>query len=308
MEIMKAVMYKKYGAPHVLQMQEIKKPVPKAGEVLIKIYATSVSAGDWRMRKADPFPARLFNGLLRPKKIQILGFELAGVVEVVGSGVTTFHKGDEVFAFTGLGFGGYAQYICLPEKGDQKLGIVSHKPPGMSFAEAAVVPVGGITALSFLKNRGALRVGQKVMIYGASGSVGTFAVQIAKAMGAQVIGVCSGRNIELVSSLGADEVIDYTTTDLTLLQERYDIIFDTVGKISKRTVKHLLSPGGRFLSSWNTVPFEPSILEELKAYIETGKIRAVIDKTYPLADVAEVHHYVQQFHKRGNVSITVVDV
>lgn len=306
METMKAVVYTRYGGPDVLQMQEIAKPVPKEGEILIKIYATSVTAGDWRMRKADPFLARLFNGLFRPRKVPVLGFEVAGVVEAVGSAVTTFAVGDAVFAFAGVRFGGYAEYICLPEKGDAKRGIVCRKPQAMSFAEAAVVPVGAITALSFLRSAG-VTSGQKVLIYGASGSVGTFSVQIAKALGAEVTGVCSGRNYELVRSLGATEVIDYTTTDLQTVEGNYDVIFDTVGKVGKRRLKHLLAPRGRFLSSWQSIPFTADIMHELKAYIEAGKLRSVIDKTYPLAEVAEAHAYVQQFHKRGNVSIKVND-
>ena len=243
---MKAVIYKKYGTPEVLELTQVNKPTPKANEVLIKIHSTTVSAGDWRMRKADPFLARLFNGLFKPKKVNILGFELSGVIEEVGATVQSFKNGDAVFAHCGLRFGGYAEYTCLPVND-----LIAIKPSNMTFEEAATVPVGGLTALRFLKQAG-IKKADSVLIYGASGSVGTFAVQIARAFGAEVTAVCSSSNIKMVEQLGAHATIDYTQTDFTKIDKRFDIIFDAVGKTSKSKCRHLLNIGGKYVSVTGT--------------------------------------------------------
>jgi NADPH:quinone reductase-like Zn-dependent oxidoreductase len=324
---MKAVIYHEYGAPAVLQLEEVEKPVPQDNEVLIAIHATSVSAVDSIFRKGKELSARFYTGLMRPTK-RVLGSEFAGVVAAAGKDADHFQVGDAVFGTTAA-FGAYAEYICLPEEG-----ALAAKPTNLGFAEAAAVPGGALTALPFLRDTANIRRGQKVLINGASGSVGTYAVQLAKYFGAEVTGVCSSANVELVKSLGADKVIDYTKQDFTQNGERYDIIFDTAAKSSFSQCKDSLAQGGIFLA----VKLSPGILWQmvwtsrfgskraklaltglrppsaqaqdlrfLKALVEDGTIRPVVDKCYPLAQIVEAHRYVDTGHKKGNVVITVAE-
>ncbi len=302
---MRAAVYDAYGPPDVVRIRDVDKPVPGAGQILVKVHATTVSAGDWRMRRPSPFLARLYNGLLRPKRVKILGFELAGRVEAVGPGVSRFAIGDDVFAFTGFGFGAHAEYRRLPEKARAaRHGQVAPKPATMSYEEAAAVPLGGLTAHAFLRDAGVER-GHAVLVYGASGSVGTYAVQLARRLGARTTGVCSGANLELVRSLGADAVIDYTQEDFTEGGETYDVVFDAVGKLSSRSAKRALVKGGVFRSVTSYAKIEPDDLDRLRDLIDAGELRAVIDRRYDLADIARAHDYVESGRKRGNVVIQV---
>jgi NADPH:quinone reductase-like Zn-dependent oxidoreductase len=312
---MKAIICTKYGPPEVLQLKEVEKPIPKDNEVLIKIHAASVTISDCIVRSGKVnillwLPMRIFVGFKRPRK-SILGLELAGEVEEIGKNVKRFKKGDQVYAFTGKLFGAYAEYTCLPEDGLCMPAdcIMELKPSNVTYEEAASAPSRGTLALYFLKN-GNIRSGQKILIYGASGGVGTFAVQIARHFGAKVTGVCSTTNVELVKSLGADNVIDYTKGNFTNKGELYDLVFDAVGKRKssklKLECKKALTPNGKYISVDDGTPrINIDYLILLKELIETGKIKPVIDKYYPLEQIAEAHRYVDKGHKKGNVIITV---
>lgn len=322
---MKAIVASQYGSPAVLQLKEVAKPAPKDNEILIRIHATTVNAGDSRMRSFTVprvlwLPARITLGFSKPKQ-PIYGMELAGEVEAIGKNVTKFKPGDQVFASTLTHkFGAHAEYKCLPEDG-----IVAIKPKNIGYEQATTLPIGANTALHFLK-AGHIQPGQKVLVYGASGTVGTFAVQLAKLFGAEVTGVCSTRNVALVKSLGADHVIDYTCEDFTKNGQTYDIVFDTVGKTTFSQCKGVLKPNSYYLNTaiallglqelWaaatsgkkivgGTAPSSAEALTILAGYVAAGQLRPVIDRCYPLEQVAEAHRYVDRGHKQGSVVITV---
>ncbi|MGJ5816264.1 NAD(P)-dependent alcohol dehydrogenase [Paludibaculum fermentans] len=324
---MKAAVYSRYGPPDVIHIEEVDRPIPRDNEVLVHIHAATVSAADWRMRKADPFLIRFMNGLRRPKKTIILGMEFSGTVAAIGRAVTLFAPGDKVFGGTGFQFGAHAEYVCLPEGG-----TLAAKPENITMEEAAGVLFGGFSALHFLR-KGNIQAGQNVLIYGASGSVGTFAVQLAVHFGARVTGVCSSANMELVRSLGAAHVLDYTREDFSSAGPVYDMVFDAVGYSGfERSLRALKRGGyyvrvggsgkllamlrGAFQSMWTSITGAAKVVggvaagsrEDqlfLKGLIESGKLRTVIDRCYPLAEIAEAHRYVEAGHKKGQVIILI---
>ncbi len=304
---MKAAVYTSYGSPSVLKVTEIEKPIPKANELLVKIHAATVTAGDIRLRASDfpPLfwlPARLMFGLFKPKK-KILGHEFAGVVEAVGEKVSKFTIGDEIFGTTTmLSTGSYAEYVCVPEA--WKSGVVAKKPKNLSFEESAALPVGAMTALYLLK-KAKMDRSKEVLIYGASGSVGSYAVQLAHHLGKSVTGVCSTSNIDMVKSLSADEVIDYKKQDYTTRSQDFDIVFDAVGKTSKTVAKRILKNSGVFVSVNMLTSEKIEDLLEIKQTAEAEKLKPYIDKTYSLEQIVEAHKYVDSGRKRGNVVIKI---
>ncbi|MGB5171539.1 NAD(P)-dependent alcohol dehydrogenase [Eudoraea sp.] len=323
---MKAVVCTQYGPPEVLNIVEIEKPVPKDNEVLVKVHATTVSAADYRVRSFNVppsfwLPARLALGLRKPRK-SVLGMELSGEIEAVGKDIKTFKKGDKIFAATLQTFGGYAEYICLAEDGP-----IAIKPSGLSYEEAAAVPIGARTAFHYLKTIAEIKLEKRVLIYGASGSVGTYAVQLAKYFGAEVTGVCSTTNLEMVKSLGADKVIDYSKSDFTKAFETYDIIFITVDKCPFEVCKQALRRNGTYLNIGRPLPSlqmiwasitsgikvvvgknAPETAEALffmKSIIGQGKLKPVIDRIFSIDQIVEAHRYADKGHKKGNVVISV---
>ena len=300
---MKAIISQKSGSPDVLEYREVEIPIPKDRELIIKIHASTVTRGDVVLRKMPRIILAPLGLLFGFKAKNIPGTEFSGEVEQTGSNVSRFRAGDHVVGTTtGLKHGGNAEYVCIPEKWKQ--GVVERKPPSLSFEEAAAMPVGSMTALYLLKKAG-IENGQKVLVYGASGSVGTFAVQIAKFFGTEVTGVCSTKNTELVRSLGADFIIDYIKDDFTAGSVSYDLIFDAVGKISKSTVSNILTANGSFISVKSPTHEDTEALSFLLDLAEKGILKPVIDKTYPLEQTAEAHRYVEGGHKKGNVAILV---
>jgi NADPH:quinone reductase-like Zn-dependent oxidoreductase len=325
---MKAVVLTRHGSPDGLQLKEVEKPALKDNEVLVKVHATSVTAGDTELRGLKfPFwlwlPIRIYTGLVSRGKM-ILGQELSGRIEAFGPAVQQFKQGDSIFAATGFGFGGYAEYVALPAEGGE--GVIALKPQNMSYEEAAVVPVAGLEALHFLKNAH-IQAGEKVLIYGAGGSIGSFGVQLAKHYGAEVTGLDSSAKLDMLRSIGADHVIDYTREDFSRSGKSYDVIFDVIGKSPFARSVSVLKPNGRYLianpklsqilrrrwvSQSTGVQFvlgpasrKPEDLKQLKDLIEAGTIKAVIDRAYPLEQAAEAHRYVETGRKQGNVVITV---
>ncbi|MFT5195530.1 MAG: 2-desacetyl-2-hydroxyethyl bacteriochlorophyllide A dehydrogenase [Candidatus Promineifilaceae bacterium] len=328
---MKAIVWTKYGSPDGLQLRDVAKPSPKGDEVLVKIHATTVTAGDSELRRLKlplmlSFPMRLYVGLRRPTRITILGQELAGEVEEVGEDVKFFKKGDSVFGTTGFGFSAYAEYICLHEEPNAMQGALAIKPANMNYEEAATVPTAGFEALHFLRQAN-IQQGQKVLIFGAGGSIGSFSVQLAKYFGAHVTAVDSSRKLDMLRSIGADEVVDYTQEDFTQNGQAYDVIIDVVGKRSfSRRLKSLKQDGVYFLANaglshviikiWSSITSRKKVvigsssqktedLIFLKGLIEAGKIKSVIDRCYRLEHMAKAHRYVETGDKIGNVAITV---
>jgi NADPH:quinone reductase-like Zn-dependent oxidoreductase len=317
---MKAIVYTEYGSPDVLQFKDVEKPAPRDNEVLVKVHAASANPADWHLMRAEPFLARLANGLLKPKNKK-LGADVAGQVEAVGSNVTQLQVGDDVFGEMALNeLGSFAEYVCAPEV------LMALKPARMTFEQAAAVPLAAFTALQGLRDKGQIQPGQKVLINGASGGVGTFAVQIAKSFGTEVTGVCSTRNLDMVRSIGADHVIDYTQADFTQTGQRYDLIFDAVGNRSvsdyKRALSHngicsvagftslsrlfqIMLLGGKKVGMMKTAKANKEDLVFIKELLEAGKVVPVIDRCYPLAETAEAIRYLETGHARGKVVITI---
>jgi NADPH:quinone reductase-like Zn-dependent oxidoreductase len=317
---MKAIDYTEYGPPEVLQLMEVERPTPGDNAVLVKIYASSVNPADWHLMRAEPFLARLENGLRKPKNTK-LGADVAGRVEEVGRNVTQFQVGNDVFGCMPLNeLGGFAEYVCAHED------TLALKPAGLTFEQAAAVPLAAFTALQGLRDKGKIQQGQKVLINGASGGVGTFAVQIAKSFGTDVTGVCSTRNLDMVRSIGADHVIDYTKEDFTQNGQRYDLIFDAVGNRSVSDYQRALSPngicavagftslsrlfqvmflGGKKVGLMETAKGNKKDLLIIKELLEAGKVAPVIDRCYPLSDVPEAIRYLEAGHAQGKVVITV---
>lgn len=325
---MKAVIYEKYGSPEVLQLKEVEKPVPKENEVLIKNYVTTVTATDCVFRRGEPAFSRLFTGLTKPKN-QVLGSEFAGKVESVGKEVKTFKAGDKVYGTT-PGYGSYQEYICLPVEKSTLAKIPANK----NYNEAIACCDGFLTSLPFLRDKGKIKKGDKILVNGASGSVGSAAVQLAKYFGAEVTCVCSSSSIDLVKSIGADKIIDYTKEDFTNTSETYDIIFDAVGKITFSNCKKSLKPGGKFLETGITLKIFPAVIKTsifgakkaiimatglrppaertkdlnfIKGLVEEGKIKPIIDNTFTLDQISEAHKYVDAGHKKGNVVIKIAN-
>lgn len=319
---MKAIVYHSYGSPDVLQLEEVKKPAATDDQALVRIHATAVTPFDWHFLTGTPFVARFFAGLLKPKH-EILGHDLAGRVEAVGENVTRFEPGDEVFGHSDTA-GGYAEYVSVPEA------QLSLKPASLSFEEAAAVPLSALTALTCLCGLGQIKAGQKVLINGASGGVGTLAVPIAKSFGAEVTGVCSTRNLELVRSIGADHVVDYTQEDFARNEGAYDLVFDAVAKRSFSDCKRALKPAGIYVTTafspalflqgrWHSltgsrkmVPLVPDlkgpgkeILDLYQAYLNAGKLKPVLDRSYTLSEVPEAFRYYGKGHARGRVVISI---
>ena len=312
MEKMKAIICTKYGPPEVLKMKEVEKPAPKDDEVLIKIFATAVTASDIFIRGSQIpiqfwIPMRIMLGLTKPRK-SIIGLVLAGKIESVGKNVKRFKPGDQVYGLTGFGLGAYAEYKCMKET-DSTYGCLALKPNNLSYEEATVAAYGGLLAFQYME-KGNIQRGQKVLIYGASGTSGTTAVQFAKYLGAEVTGVCSTSNIELVKSLGADSVIDYTKKDSINLIKQYDFILDAVGKIKtselKETCKKALTPKGKYVSiDDGKLILDSNRLALIKELVENGHIKPVVDRSYPLEQIVEAHEYVGKGHKKGGVAITI---
>ncbi len=306
---MRAVVYSQYGPPEVLKLTEVDKPLPRKNEILVRIHATTVTSGDVRLRASDfpPLfwlPARLIFGLFKPKK-KVLGHEFSGVVEAKGEAVDEYELGDAVFGTTTmLPYGSYADYICVPT--EWKSGVVGLKPNNLSFPEAAALPVGGMTAL-FLLEKAKIKKGDKVLVYGASGSVGSYAVQIANYFGAFVTGVCSSSNIDMVKGLGAEGVIDYKKEDFTSLDAEFDIVLDAVGKTGKANAKKVLKAGGTFVSVQMLTTEKKENLQTLKSLAEQGELTPFIDKSYPLEEIVAAHRYVGSGRKKGNVVIQIRD-